>query len=144
MGGFAEGLAMLAAAGGPDVHPHKGRPSEEWVVWERDIAQFNRDLGRIERFFLDILAGELGAEAQTPRFFELISTRDVPQGPLYTVGWKMGALVERRFGRQTIIDAICDMPRLLVAYNQLAKENPRGDEGSLPVWSPELLRAIGN
>ncbi len=143
MGAFAEGLAMLAAAGGPNVHPHEGRPTEEWVIWERDIALFDRDLRRIERFFLDILAADLDAEAQRPRFFELISTQDVPQGPFYTVGWKMGALVEQRFGRQAVIDAICDMPRLLVAYNQIAEENPRGDGGSLPVWNPELLQAIG-
>jgi outer membrane protein assembly factor BamB len=143
MGAFAEGLAMLAAAGGPNVHPHVGRAGEEWLVWERDIARFNQDLPRIEKFFLDILAGELEAEAQRPRFFELINTDRVPQGPFYTVGWKMGALVEQRFGRQAVIDAICDMPRLLVAYNQIAHENPRDDEGSLATWSPELLRAIG-
>jgi outer membrane protein assembly factor BamB len=144
MGAFAEGLAVLAAAGGPSVHPHAGRAAEEWIVWERDVARFNEDLPRIERFFLDILSGELDAEAQRPRFFELIRHGDtVPQGPFYTVGWKMGALVEQRFGRQAVIDAICDMPRLLVAYNQIAYENPRDEEGSLAVWSAELLRAIG-
>ncbi len=143
MGAFAEGLAVLAAAGGPNVHPHAGRPREEWIVWERDVAQFSRDLGRIERFFLDILTGQLDAEAQRRRFFELINTQDVPQGPFYTVGWKMGALVEQRFGRGAVIDSICDMRRLLVAYEQIARENPRYDEGSLPTWSSELLRAIG-
>jgi hypothetical protein len=143
MGAFAEGLAILAAAGGPHVHPHAGRPAEEWVVWERDIAQFNRDLGRIERFFLDILSGELDAEAQRPRFMALINTEDVPQGPFYTVGWKMGALVEKHLGRQVVIDSICDMRRLLTAYNGIASTHARSDEGSLASWSPELLQAIG-
>jgi outer membrane protein assembly factor BamB len=143
MGAFGEGLAMLAAAGGPNVHPHTGRTGEEWVVWERDVARFNEDLPRIERFFLDILAGKLDGDTQRARFFELINTDRVPQGPFYTVGWKMGALVEQRFGRQAIIDAICDMRRLLAAYNQIALESPRDDGGSLAVWSPKLLRAIG-
>ena len=35
---FGEGMAMLAAAGGPDVHPHASSPAEAWVVWERDLA----------------------------------------------------------------------------------------------------------
>ena len=95
------------------------------------------------RFFLDILSGELDAEAQRPRFMALINTEDVPQGPFYTVGWKMGALVEKHLGRQVVIDSICDMRRLLTAYNGIASTHARSDEGSLASWSPELLQAIG-
>ena len=130
-------------AGGPHIHPHAARSAEEWAVWERDVAQFNRDLGRIEQFFLDILAGELDADAQRPRFMELINTEEVPQGAFYTVGWKMGALVEQSFGRQAVVEAICDMRRLLVSYNEIANAHPRGDGGSLATWGPELLEGIG-
>ena len=140
--GFGEGMAMLAAAGGPAVHPHTGRDLREWIVWERDIARFNEDLERIEAFFLEILAGELDAEAQRVRFFELINTEDVPQGAFYTVGWKMAALVEQGLGRQAVIDAICHPPTLLSAYNEVARSAPRSDGGSLATWSEDLVQAV--
>lgn len=33
LGAFGEGLAVLAAAGGPDVHPHATDEAEAWLVW---------------------------------------------------------------------------------------------------------------
>jgi hypothetical protein len=56
LGGFGEGLAVLAAAGGPDVHPHATSGPDAWLVWERDVANFNADLRRLEAFFRDVLA----------------------------------------------------------------------------------------
>ncbi len=44
IGAFGEGLAMLAAAGGPDVHPHAASSPEERARWDRDVANFNDDL----------------------------------------------------------------------------------------------------
>ena len=134
--------SVLAAAGGPEVHPHAGRGAQEWIVWERDIAQFGRDLKRVEAFFQEILAGELDAQAQRARFFELINTEEVPQGPFYTVGWKMGALVEQSFGRQAVVEAVCDPRRLLSAYDRVVRSVARSDGGSLATWSPELLREV--
>ena len=55
MGAFGEGLAMLAAAGSPDVDPHAASTKEEHARWENDIANFNSDLMAVNAFFLDIL-----------------------------------------------------------------------------------------
>jgi hypothetical protein len=139
---FGEGMAMLAAAGGPDVHPHASSGSDAWAVWERDVANFSADLPRIERFFRQILAGDLSEDEQRARLFTFINTDDVPQGAFYTVGWKMAALVERVQGRPVVVRAVCDPRILLGAYNEVAASHPRSDAGSLPLWSEDFLAAI--
>jgi hypothetical protein len=50
-------MAVLAAAGGPDVNPHATSPPEALAIWERDVGEFATDLRRIERFFRGVLAG---------------------------------------------------------------------------------------
>src|SRR5690606_20869332 len=54
MSAFGEGRAVLAAAGGPDVHPHAASSATERAVWERDFALVETDMRRLEAFFLDI------------------------------------------------------------------------------------------
>jgi hypothetical protein len=44
MGAFGEGMAMLAAAGGPDVHPHAHSSPEDRARWDHDLANFSRAL----------------------------------------------------------------------------------------------------
>jgi hypothetical protein len=143
LSGFGEGMAVLAAAGGPDVHPHASSPSDAWAVWERDVANFATDVPRIERFFRQILAGELAEVEQRTQLFSFINTEDVPQGAFYTAGWKMAALVERAQGREVVVRAVCDPRILLTAYNDVAHAHPRGDADPLPMWSEEFLRAVG-
>lgn len=55
MGGFGEGMAMLAAAGGSNVDPHAASSPKEHARWEHDMGEFNDDLHVVNRFFLDIL-----------------------------------------------------------------------------------------
>ncbi|HZM99490.1 MAG TPA: DUF5700 domain-containing putative Zn-dependent protease, partial [Pyrinomonadaceae bacterium] len=55
VGGFGEGLAMLAAAGGPDVHPHAVSNPEDRARWDKDLGNFNDDLKKVEKFLLDVL-----------------------------------------------------------------------------------------
>jgi hypothetical protein len=43
IGAFGEGFAMLAAAGGPDVHPHTTSKREDRERWDRDMANFGAD-----------------------------------------------------------------------------------------------------
>ncbi|HEV8581931.1 MAG TPA: DUF5700 domain-containing putative Zn-dependent protease [Thermoanaerobaculia bacterium] len=142
LGGFNEGLAVLAAAGGPDVHPHATDTAEAWAVWERDIASFNRDVGRIESFFRDVLAGRLSGDEENKKLFEFINAGDVPQGGFYTVGWKMAAMVERTRGREALVKLVCDPRALLAAYNEVAAARPRKDGEGLALWSANFLEAL--
>ena len=144
LGAFGEGLAVLAAAGGPDVHPHATSGPEAWAVWERDVANFNADLRRIETFFRDALAGRLSEEEENRRLFSFINPADVPQGAFYTVGWKMAALIERTRGRKALLAAVCDPRDLLAVYNEVAAAHPRGDGEGLARWSPEFLASLRN
>jgi hypothetical protein len=142
LGGFGEGLAMLAAAGGPDVHPHATDDADAWAVWERDMAAFNTDLPRLEAFFRDILAGKLSEEEANRRLLSFIDAEGVPQGPFYTVGWKMAALIERARGRDALVKLVCDPRALLAAYNEIAAAHPRSDGEGLATWSPDFLAAL--
>lgn len=144
LGGFAEGLAVLAAAGGPDVHPHAGRAEEEYVVWERDVARVGADLLAMDRFFLDIAEGRLADEDEIrARGFEFISTAEVPQGAFYTLGWKMAAVVEKSGGRDVVVASVCDPRLLLAAWNRAAEAHAPAGGGGLELWSPELMHALG-
>ncbi len=136
---FGEGLAMLAAAGGPDVHPHAVSPAEERMRWDRDIAVVESDLRRVEAFFMDVIEGRLVEPEAVPSagmaFFG-------EQGPWYTVGWTMGATVERVFGRERLVAEICDSLRLLATYNAAAGKLSKAGK-PLPIWSPELIASLG-
>ena len=142
LGAFGEGLAVLAAAGGPDVHPHATDDAEDWLVWERDVASFNTDLRRLETFFRDLLAGRLMGEEANRRLFSFINAEGVPQGPFYTVGWKMAAMIERARGREALVKTLCDPRALLIAYNELAAAHPRSDGEGLATWSPDFLAGL--
>ncbi len=140
VGAFGEGFAMLAAAGGPDVHPHAMSSAAERSRWDRDMANFGPDLLRVQQFLLDVISGKLRTPEERQRvgysFFGV-------QGPWYTVGWKMAVTIERRFGRARLIDCMLDPRQVLAVYNRAAAEENRGGGEQLPLWSPELLRALG-
>lgn len=140
--GFGEGVAMLAAAGGADVHPHAVSESEERQVWDRDLANLRRDMERIETFLLDLAEGSVTDEAEIRRRgFELIVSEGVPQGPFYTVGWHLAATVERELGRDRLRSALCDPATLLSDYNQAARAaNRRGED--VPLWSTGLVKML--
>ena len=140
-GAFGEGFAMLAAAGGPDVHPHAVSKPEDRARWDHDMANFNQDLKAVEKFLLDIAQGRLKTEEERGKvgssFFGV-------QGPWYTVGWKMSVLIEKRYGRARLLECMTDPRELLVTYNQAAAEHNRTHpDDRLALWSPELLQAIG-
>ena len=134
LGAFGEGVAMLAASGGPDVHPHAASPAEDRARWDRDVANAAADLGRVEAFLLDVLEGRVTDPDSIGRagmsFFGV-------QGPWYTLGWVMASAVERDAGRAALVGLLCDPVSLLTAYNTAAARRPAGD--SLPRWSGEVL-----
>lgn len=140
MGAFGEGFAMLAAAGGPDVDPQATSSAEDHARWDHDMANFNQDVGSLQQFFLDVIDHRLAGQ---DKINEKAFTFFGAQGPWYTVGYKMSVLVEKRFGRNVLIECMLDQRELLVRYNQVAQEiNQRGPE-KLALWSPELIRKIG-
>ncbi|HYL98297.1 MAG TPA: DUF5700 domain-containing putative Zn-dependent protease [Blastocatellia bacterium] len=146
MGAFGEGMAMLAAAGGPDVDPHAASSEADRKRWQHDLANFNADLQSVDAFFLDTLSGKLGDKSAVT---EKASTFFGVQGPWYTVGYRMCVMVEKRFGRDKLIETMLDPRQLLVLYNSAATEhNATLKEGAdasdrLPLWSGEMLKQVG-
>jgi hypothetical protein len=138
VGAFGEGLAMLAAAGGPDTHPHAASSAEDRARWDRDVANFNQDLKKVETFFLDMIEGRLKEEDQTKAGYAFFGV----QGPWYTVGWKMAVIIERTEGRAKLIECICDQRRLLPTYNEAARKHNRSSKEPLALWSAVIIDAI--
>jgi hypothetical protein len=141
MGGLGEGEAMLAAAGGPDVHPHAIDDSASRARWDNDMEHFNGDLLALQELFVDILDGRLVGDSA-------IQARAAPfwgyQGAWYTVGYRMSTIVEKRFGRPAVIRGIVDPRVLLTLYNQAAAEHNAGGGEYLSTWSPDLLKRLLN
>ena len=137
--GFGEGFAMLAAAGGADIDPHAASSAQEHARWDRDMANFDRDLQVVNAFFLDVLNGKF---ANHDAIEEKASSFYGVQGPWYTVGYKMAVMVEKRFGRQALINTMLDPRRLLVLYNQVAAEQNTAAKVQLPLWSNEVLKQV--
>src|SRR6185369_16407488 len=106
---FGEGFAMLAAAGGPDVHPHAVSKPEDRARWDHDVANVAADLRTVEAFFRDVLAGRLTDDEQRGRVAPFYGT----QGPWYTVGWRMCVTIEKTFGRARLVESCSDPRRLL-------------------------------
>jgi hypothetical protein len=139
MGAFGEGFAMLAAAGGPDVHPHAGSKPEDRARWDRDVADFNQNLQTLEKFFLRVIEDGFGSkEEEQKTAFSFFGV----QGPWYTVGYKMAITIERRFGRAALIEAMRDPPKLLTLFNRAASEGNARGGGKLALWSTTLLEKI--
>ena len=135
IGAFGEGFAMLAAAGGPDIHPHAVSSPEERARWDKDMANFNDDLKKVERFFVDVLEHRLTDDEIQKRgssFFGI-------QGPWYTVGWKMSVLIEKTYGRAKLIECICDQRKLLSTYNRAAAKHNQKSPEPLALWSPSII-----
>jgi Putative zinc dependent peptidase (DUF5700) len=135
LGAFGEGVAMLAAAGSPDVHPHSTSPAEDRARWDRDVANAPADLRRVETFLLDVLDRRVTDPDSIGRagmsFFGV-------QGPWYTLGWVMASTVERTAGRAALVKVLCDPAELPAAYNAAARHS----EGALPLWSDTLLARL--
>jgi hypothetical protein len=134
---FGEGLAMVAAAGGPDAYPHALDDSTTRARWDRDVANFNPDVVRVEAFLRDVLDGRLSPDSTRAvgmSFFGI-------QGPWYTVGWRMAVTVERTFGRDRLIRLTCHPVDLLVAYNAAVRAG--NNPPHLALWSEDLLGRLG-
>ena len=135
---FGEGFAMLAAAGGPDVHPHAVSKQEDRARWDKDVANFNDDLKKVEKFLTDVLEGKLTDEQIQQTGYSFFGT----QGAWYTVGWKMSVLIEKTYGRQKLIESFCDQRKLLSTYNEAAEKHNRSSRERLALWSDSLVNGL--
>ena len=77
-----------------------------------DLANAPADLRRVEAFLLDVVDRRVVDPDSISRaameFFGV-------QGPWYTLGWLMGATVERDAGRAAMVGLFCDPVDLLAA-----------------------------
>jgi hypothetical protein len=137
IGGFGEGFAMLAAAGGPGIHPHAVSDAKERARWDNDVKNFNEDLKKVEEFFLDVVNNRLTEEQTAAKGFSFFGI----QGPWYTVGWKMAVTIEQTYGRSRLIECFCDHRKLLETYNRAAAVHNRKSRDHLAAWSPEIIKA---
>ena len=132
---FGEGSAVLAAAGGPDVHPHAEDPPADRAVWDKALSSYDADFQTLQQFFGDIVDGKLSGDAIATKGYTFFG--DV-QGPWYTVGYKMNVTIERTFGRSKLIEAICDKREYLATYNAAAAQSNAAGNPALPLWSSQL------
>jgi hypothetical protein len=135
---FGEGFAVLAAAGGPDVHPHAVDTATARERWDRDIKNWQTDLVSLATFLNRILDGTLSGDAADKEGFTFFGDA---QGPWYTVGWSMACAIERRFGRARLIESICDIRRFIPSYNAAVRGTPGAAPG--PLWPERLATAFG-
>jgi len=138
VGAFGEGFAMLAAAGGAGVHPHAASLPEDRERWDKDLANFNNDLKTLEKFFLDVAGGRLTEEIEKQTAFSFFGV----QGPWYTVGWRMAVVIEKTFGREKLIECMCDGRLLLPTFNKAVRKYNRQNKTQLSLWSKELINRI--
>ena len=130
---FGEGIATLAAAGGP-----KGAPQSQPKIkaeWDAETARFDANFAALEEFFTAVADGKLTGEAQSKRAFEFFGF----VGPWYTVGYRMAVVIETTLGRDALIGALCDMRQFLPMYNRAAglwEKKHKGEK--LPRW-PDVL-----
>jgi hypothetical protein len=130
MGAFGEGLAMLAAAGGPEPHPHAASDTAERNRWDRDLANAPADLAALETFFTAVIDGRLTGDSLEARGMSFFGV----QGPWYTVGYLMARTIEQARGRARLVELICNPARLLVEYDTVTQGRT-----DVPRWSAEFI-----
>lgn len=138
IGAFGEGFAMIAAAGGADIHPHAVSLKEDKERWDRDVQNFNEDLKKVEAFFIDVLDGELKGDAISEKAMEFFGY----QGPWYTLGWKMSMVIEKISGRGKLLECIINPQKLLPVYNNAVEEYNKKYNERLVRWSDLVIKSI--
>lgn len=132
---FGEGWAVLAAAPGPNVHPHVEDPPKDRAVWDAAMNNFPQDFQTLARFFTQIADGSLTGDAIPAKGMTYFGE---VQGPWYTVGYKMDVTIERELGRPTLISVLCDKRQYLRTYNEAAAKANSG----LPLWPAKLAEFL--
>lgn len=138
LGAFGEGEAMLAAAGSERAHPQAVSPDSDRARWDHDVANFERDVELVQAFMRGVLDGQLTGEAIAVRAGGFYGV----QGPWYTVGWKMSAVIVGELGRPAFIHAMCQPIDLLATYNRAAARRRQRTGERLATWDTSLLARL--
>jgi hypothetical protein len=139
MGAFGEGLAILAAAGSPDVPPMADFPERDRVLWDLESERFGANLDDLNQFFLDTVHGDLRNDAVAHEGSIFFGYR----GPWYTVGYRMAITIERKLGRSALVATLADAREFVARYNEAAANENAEKGGHLPLFSAEILNAVG-
>ncbi len=137
-GAFGEGLAMLAAAGDADTHPHRFSKAEDRMRWDADVKNFDENRKKVEMFFEDVLDKKITGDKITETAFSFFGV----QGAWYTVGWRMSFVIEKIFGREKLIEVFCDQRKLLKTYNEAVRKYNAETGENLSLWSESLANAF--
>lgn len=140
VGAFGEGLAMLAAAGGPRVHPHAESSPAERALWDSEVLKVDQYMREQDRFFRAVADGSAGDDAAVDK--KMFGYFGAAQGPWYTVGDRMAVTIERNLGHRAVVEAFCHTNGLLQTYNRAARLEKVRSGRSLPIWDPELAKAL--
>ena len=136
---FGEGRAMLAAAGGPDIHPHATDADSIRARWDHDVAHAPADMADLSGFITDVIAGRIATADSVQRrgnsYFGV-------QGAWYTVGWLMASTVEREAGRDALIRTLCKPVEFLSQYNRAAQHWNVTRHTTLPLWPAPLIDTL--
>ena len=132
LGGFGEGFAVLAGAGGPDVDPATAVGANARGEWAAERATFEPRMRELSAFFRALLSGRLDGDSARDAGMAFFGN----QGAWYTVGWRMAVTLERRFGRPRLIASIADVRTFMAAYNAAAAGT------GLPRWDDDLANAF--
>jgi hypothetical protein len=139
MGAFREGVAVLAAAGSPDIHPLADFSEPYRFVWDLEAKRFPANLDELNQFFLDTVHGDLLNDAVLHEGRIFFGYGD---GPWYTVGYRMAVTIEREFGRSALVATFADPRRFVARYNEAAVRENAKNGGHLHLFSAEILKAI--
>jgi len=138
MGAFSEGMAVLAAAGSPDVSPMADFPERDRVLWDLEAERFGANLDDLDQFFLDAVHGDLRNDAVAHEGSIFFGYR----GPWYTVGYRMAVTIERELGRPALVATLADPREFVARYNEAAVKENAKNTGHLPLFSAEILKAV--
>ena len=141
LGAFGEGVAMLAAAGSPDVHPVADFPAADRQRWDEDMKYFSNQQQEVNQFFLDVVHDSYkNLDAADHQAFTFFGYR----GPWYLVGYRMAVTIEKHFGRDALVETLKDPRQFLAKYNQAAAANHAKGGEPLPLFSDEIQQAVGD
>jgi len=140
MSALGEGMAMLAAAGSPDRNPVADFPESDQQCWAKESKAFDNELNDINQFFLDIIHDDYrNLEAADHVAYTFFGFR----GPWYVVGYQMAVTIEKQFGHQALVESYRDPREFVRRYNQAAATHNGSGQQKMPLFSAEVIAAVG-